>query len=62
MRRLFRKPLMVFESKQLFKDTRATSTIAEFEYGSRFHEIYGETYPNELESPDKIEKVVMCSG
>jgi 2-oxoglutarate dehydrogenase E1 component len=68
MRRNFRKPLIVMTPKSLLRHKRATSTLKEMGPGSSFHRVLwddAECRPGstvQLQSDDKIKRVVMCSG
>lgn len=41
---------------------KATSNIEEFNQGRRFQKVYPETYPDSLVEPEKIRRVILCSG
>lgn len=36
--------------------------MEEFEKGTRFHRVYPEMFPEELKPPEKIERVLFCTG
>jgi 2-oxoglutarate dehydrogenase E1 component len=61
MRRLYRKPLVTFNSKKLLRLRRATSALPEFEV-KRFLTCVPEASPRELVAPDRIRRVLVCSG
>jgi len=60
MRRNFRKPLIIMTPKSLLRHKRCTSTLADMGPQSHFQRIYGET--EKLTSPDKVRRIVCCSG
>ncbi len=68
MHRNFRKPLVVMTPKSLLRHKRAVSQLADFGPGSSFHRVLADdarTLPGstlELAPPDKIDRVVLCSG
>ncbi|RKP16674.1 hypothetical protein ROZALSC1DRAFT_25004 [Rozella allomycis CSF55] len=53
----FRKPLIVFNSKNLLRNPLAKSSLDEFSTGNRFVRMYPE--PLKL---DKVDRLVFCSG
>ena len=57
MKNEFRKPLVVFTPKSLLRHPKVVSGLEELATG-RFREIYDD----QTESPEKIKKVVFCSG
>jgi len=61
MRMPFRKPLVVVSPKKLLRFKGATSNIEEFGPGTRFLPLIGDQHPN-LVAPEKVRKVVLCSG
>lgn len=61
IRRTFRKPLIVASPKKLLKFARANSDIEEFGEGLRFKRVY-EDQNKSLVAPEKVKKVVLCSG
>ena len=61
MRLPFRKPLVVVSPKKLLRFKGATSEIEDFGPGSRFLPLIGDKHPN-LVAPEKVRKVVLCSG
>jgi len=61
----FRKPLVVMSPKNLLKLKECVSPLKDFSDetpNNRFIPVYGESYPAEIFSPEKIEKVLFCSG
>lgn len=58
--RKFRKPLIVMSPKSLLRHKLCVSNLDEFKSGTSFKRVIGETY--EIDSNDKIKKVVICSG
>lgn len=67
-RREFRKPLIVMTPKSLLRHKKATSTLADMAEGSSFHRVLhddaerGVNTAVKLVEPDKIRRVVLCSG
>ncbi|CAN7168496.1 2-oxoglutarate dehydrogenase E1 component [Phenylobacterium sp. LjRoot164] len=67
-RREFRKPLIVMTPKSLLRHKKATSTMADLAEGSSFHRVLADDAERgvgtsvKLASPDKIRRVVLCSG
>jgi len=61
LRRDFRKPLILFNSKRLLKFGRAGSEIDRFLEGTRFHRLIEDTHEN-IKPASEIKKVVICSG
>lgn len=57
LKRNFRKPLVIFTPKSLLRHPKCVSTLEEMVKG-RFQEVIDDTDAN----PDKVEKVVYCSG
>jgi len=53
----FRKPLVVMAPKSLLRHPQAVSSLSDFSSG-RFASVLG----SELDAPDKIAKVLLCSG
>lgn len=63
MRREFRKPLIMFNSKKLLRLKMANCNINELGEGLRFRRVIEEPYEAEIEqNPLNIEKVVLCTG
>lgn len=64
MNRQFRKPLVLFFSKNLLRHPMARSSIEEFTDDSHFQWIVPDEAhaTGEIESHDKIKRVIMCSG
>jgi 2-oxoglutarate dehydrogenase E1 component len=69
MRREFRKPLIVMTPKSLLRHKKATSTLADLAEGSSFHRVLHDDAERgtnntavKLVEPDKIRRVVLCSG
>lgn len=58
----FRKPLINFFSKSLLRHPMARSKLDDFLPGNQFKRFLPEKFPEELESPDKIKRVIFCSG
>jgi 2-oxoglutarate dehydrogenase E1 component len=68
MRREFRKPLVVMTPKSLLRHKKATSKLTDMAEGSSFHRVLhddaerGVNTTTQLVPPDKIRRIVLCSG
>ncbi|AWM78386.1 2-oxoglutarate dehydrogenase E1 component [Phenylobacterium parvum] len=68
MKREFRKPLVVMTPKSLLRHKKAVSLLAEMAEGSSFHRVLhddaerGRHTALTLDPPEKIRRVVLCSG
>jgi 2-oxoglutarate dehydrogenase E1 component len=68
MRREFRKPLIVMTPKSLLRHKKATSRLVDMAEGSSFHRVLhddaerGVNTTTKLVEPDKIRRIVLCSG
>ncbi|MCA6225188.1 MAG: 2-oxoglutarate dehydrogenase E1 component [Phenylobacterium sp.] len=68
MRREFRKPLVVMTPKSLLRHKKAVSLLSELAEGSSFHRVLhddaerGRHTALTLDPPEKIRRVVLCSG
>lgn len=61
--RQFRKPLIIFFSKSLLRHPIARSDIEEFTGDSHFQWIIPDSaHGTAIDEPEKIERVIMCSG
>ena len=60
MNRTFRKPVIIFAPKSLLRNKNAVSNINDFTTGSWFHRVLPD--PANISKPNKIERVVICSG
>ena len=60
LKRNYRKPLVLMTPKSLLRHKLAVSPLAEFEPGSRFRTVIGET--DELVADAKVKRVVLCTG
>lgn len=49
-------------SKKLLRYTQANSFLKEFDVGTRFNTAIGEVFPNDINKPELITKVLICSG
>ena len=58
----FRKPLIVVSPKNLLRDRRCTSTLAEMGEHTKFKRVYRETDAAISGNPDKVRRLLMCSG
>ncbi len=57
LKRRFRKPLIVFTPKSLLRHPRAVSPLADFTHGG-----FREVIDDETASPEKVTRVVFCTG
>ncbi len=62
MVRDFRKPLVVMSPKSLLRHKLAVSPLSDFTDGSTFHRFLWDDDYKELAAPDKIKRVVLCTG
>ena len=62
MHRDFRKPLVIMTPKSLLRHKLATSTMDEMINGSSFHRVLWDDDKDTLAKPDKIKRVVLCTG
>jgi 2-oxoglutarate dehydrogenase E1 component len=68
MRREFRKPLIMMTPKSLLRHKKATSKVSDMADGSSFHRVLHDDAERkvnttiELVEPEKIRRVVLCSG
>ncbi|KAI9871235.1 MAG: 2-oxoglutarate dehydrogenase E1 component [Pleopsidium flavum] len=63
MNRQFRKPLILFFSKSLLRHPLARSSIEDFTGESHFQWIIPDPeHGKTIEEPDKIERVILCTG
>eukprot|EP01101_Sappina_pedata_P006960 TRINITY_DN3580_c0_g1_i1.p1 TRINITY_DN3580_c0_g1~~TRINITY_DN3580_c0_g1_i1.p1 ORF type:complete len:1008 (+),score=463.42 TRINITY_DN3580_c0_g1_i1:73-3096(+) len=63
--RKFRKPLIVMSPKALLRHRLAVSSVEEFDDSnpeSRFKRVIGESFSEEINAPEKIDRLVFCSG
>jgi len=60
--RPFRKPLIVVSPKDLLRHKLAVSSIEDFSPERRFQRTISEAHPEELVDPEKIRRVVFCTG
>eukprot|EP00597_Dinobryon_sp_UTEXLB2267_P014385 CAMPEP_0170123796 /NCGR_PEP_ID=MMETSP0020_2-20130122/17744_1 /TAXON_ID=98059 /ORGANISM="Dinobryon sp., Strain UTEXLB2267" /LENGTH=1014 /DNA_ID=CAMNT_0010355505 /DNA_START=72 /DNA_END=3116 /DNA_ORIENTATION=+ len=58
----FRKPLIVVAPKNLLRDRRCTSSLAEMGEGTKFVRLFGESDPAIRAHPEKVRKLVFCTG
>mmetsp|Transcript_13193 Transcript_13193/g.32383 ORF Transcript_13193/g.32383 Transcript_13193/m.32383 type:complete len:1041 (+) Transcript_13193:73-3195(+) len=58
----FRKPLIVVAPKDLLRHKLAVSSLEDFGQDRRFQRVISEAHPTELADPEKIRRVVFCSG
>ena len=62
IRRDFRKPLMVFASKALYRHKLAVSDLSEFTETSSFRSVITEPNQNIFSNPNEVTKLIFCSG
>lgn len=62
MHRDFRKPLVVMTPKSLLRHKLAVSPIDMFTGDSTFHRVLWDDDMDKLAAPDKIKRVILCSG
>jgi 2-oxoglutarate dehydrogenase E1 component len=60
--RKFRKPLIVVAPKNMLKMRDCQSSFEEMGPGTQFKRLIPEPYDEELVAPDKIRRLLMCSG
>jgi len=60
--RNFRKPLVVVAPKGMLKMRDCQSTMADMAVGSQFQRLFPEAKPEDLDAPEKIRRVIFCSG
>lgn len=62
LHRDFRKPLIVASPKSLLREKRCTSTLAEMGEGTRFCRVFPEADKSISSRPEKVKRLVFCSG
>jgi 2-oxoglutarate dehydrogenase E1 component len=62
MCRDFRKPLVIMTPKSLLRHKLCVSDLAEFAEGTSFHRILLDTDKAGMAKPDKIKRVILCTG
>jgi len=62
IRRDFRKPLISMNPKRMLRLREATSALEDFGPSKRFMQVIPEVNAKEINSPEKIEKLILCSG
>jgi len=62
LHRDFRKPLIVLTPKQLLRHKLVKSNLSEFCDKQRFHRTYAESYPEQIDEPNNIKRIIFCSG
>lgn len=60
--RNFRKPLIIATPKNLLREKKCTSTLQDMGEHTKFKRVYKETNPAVYENPDKVRRVVFCTG
>lgn len=61
LKRNYRQPLVIMTPKSLLRHKLALSSLSDFTTGTEFQPVIGEIDTN-LVAPDKIKRVVLCSG
>ena len=61
MRMPIRKPLIVIAPKKLLRYKGATSNIEDFDETTKFQSLIEDFNPN-LVAPEKVRKIIFCSG
>jgi 2-oxoglutarate dehydrogenase E1 component len=62
MCRDFRKPLILMTPKSLLRHKLCVSNFEDFAEGSSFHRILWDHDKDKLAAPDKIKRVILCTG
>ncbi len=62
LHRDFRKPLVIVTPKSLLRHKLAVSPVSDITAGNTFHRFLWDDDAEKLASPDKIKRVVLCSG
>jgi 2-oxoglutarate dehydrogenase E1 component len=62
LHRDFRKPLIVVTPKNLLREKRCTSSLEEMAQDTKFMRCYREQNSEIVDNPDKVRRIVMCSG
>ncbi|CAJ1431555.1 unnamed protein product [Effrenium voratum] len=58
----FRKPMVVASPKNLFRLRQCVSPLADMELDTRFQRLINERDPEIAAHPDKVERLIFCSG
>jgi len=58
----FRKPMVVASPKNLFRLKQCVSPLSEMEADTRFQRLIGERDPEIAANPEKVERLIFCSG
>ncbi|MEM9469150.1 MAG: 2-oxoglutarate dehydrogenase E1 component [Pseudomonadota bacterium] len=62
MCRDFRKPLVLMTPKSLLRHKLCVSSLEDMDENSTFHRVLWDTDKDKLAKPDKIKRVVLCTG
>ena len=62
LHRDFRKPLILVTPKNLLREKKCTSTLADMGEHTKFKRVYRETDPQIANSPDKVRRIIYCPG
>lgn len=62
LHRDFRKPLIVVTPKNLLREKKCTSTLADMGEHTKFKRVYRETDAQISGNPDKVRRVIYCTG
>jgi 2-oxoglutarate dehydrogenase E1 component len=60
--RNFRKPMIVASTKSLFRHKECVSDLADLGPDSRFQRLIGERNPEIAANPDKVDRLIFCTG
>lgn len=58
----YRKPLIIFFSKNLLRHPRAKSELAEMTGETTFQRYIPEVYEDQLVAPEEIKRHILCTG
>jgi len=58
----FRKPLVIVTPKNLLREKKCTSTLEDMGEHTKFKRVYGEVDSTIMSNPDKVRRVVYCTG
>ncbi|CAK0888618.1 unnamed protein product [Prorocentrum cordatum] len=62
LKRDFRKPLVLAAPKALLRHKACTSSLEDMGYGSSFQRLLGERDPAIKNSPERVDRLIFCSG
>jgi 2-oxoglutarate dehydrogenase E1 component len=58
----YRKPLIVASTKALLRLPASFSETDDLTTGTRFHRVFLERFPEEINTQEDVKRIVMCSG